>query len=831
MLRRAWLRLWATPVFTLFAIVSLALGVGVTTAIYSVILSLTRTVIDVPNADQVGLIVGADFMAGGRPIWRSAVSVADFEDLKRSLTTAAPEASAPFYQSAVTPATAEMVSGEAVTGNYFQLLGLTPARGRLIQSADEATAASVAVISYTLWNARLAADPNVIGMPIRIGGQPYEIVGVAPEGFDGLSIRFQTPSSVWIPLSASARSPGGPVASEAGDRRKRQLSVLVPLSGARSVRALSEEIGAVAARLDRSFPIDSRHDAAGVPTREPREWSLGTIKAVTRQLDSQFGRVEMAIMAIVGLVLVVACTNLANLVLARGSARTHELAVRRALGASRSRLVTEQLAETSLLAGMGALGAFLVARLLLVGFASVNLPVAQSTVIQIQPQLDTTTLTWAGVSLLASLLVFGLGPAIQLTRVQLRARLASDSGGTGQMRWRTRRTLIAVQVMISLSFFLIAAFAVRSISAEEATPSGIDVDRLALGTLNFGVPPWNEARARQTVDRLMTLAAEQPVLQSAAVVSGMPFGMTQYTAGSDVTTIDKPFVRGDEVHTYAPFIAATPSVFQTLGVSIVRGRAFDVHDTAGGAPVAVLSEHTARDLFGTTDVIGREFLLRRATSTGETVDQLAIIGIAADTDSEVRGLRKSGVVYLPLTQRFEPILTFVARTDRDPADLIGPMKVLVQHADPDLVLAHPGAAAPIVLGRSILMGMVSRLSAGLAVLTMFLGMAGLFGVLSHLVSRRRREMGLRMALGAAPSQIRALVIRDGFQPVASGLIMGYLIAIAVRFILPFADRFSTQDLLVFVLAPVPIVVAAFVACYWPAMQASRVDPNVALKEL
>jgi predicted permease len=816
----------------LFAIVSLALGVGVTTAIYSVILSLTRTAIQVPNAGQVGLIVGTDSLAGRRPIWRSALSLADFEDLRRSFTTAAPEASAPFYQSAVTASTAEMVSGEAVTGNYFQLLGLAPARGRLIQAPDEDSSARVAVISHTLWRVRLAADPHVVGMPIRIGGQPFEIIGVAPEGFDGLSIRFQTPSSVWIPLSAATLpSGGGQASADAGDRRKRQLSVLVPLAGARSVRALSDEVGAVGARLDRAFPIETRHDPSAAPTREPREWSVGTITAVNRQLDSQFSRVEIVIMAIVGLVLVVACTNLANLVLARGSARTHELAVRRALGASRSRLVVEQLAETGLLAGMGALGAFLVARVLLVGFASINLPVAQATVVQIQPQLDTTTLTWAAVSLLTSLLVFGLGPAIQLTRVQLRSRLASESGGTGQLRWRTRRTLIAVQVMISLSFFLIAAFAVRSVAAEEATPSGIDVDRLALGTLNFGVPPWNEPRARQTVERLMALAEAQPMLRSAAVVSGMPFGMTPYTPGSDVTTLDKPFARGDEIHDYAPFIAATPSVFQTLGVPITRGRGFDARDTAGSGLVAVLSEHTARDLFGTTDVVGREFFLRRFVPTGNAVDQLLIIGVAGDTDSEMRGLRNSGVVYLPLSQRFEPILTFVARTDRDPAELVAPMKALTQRADPDLVLAHASAAAPIVMGRSILMGMVSRLAAGLAVLTMLLGMAGLFGVLSHLVSRRRREMGLRMALGAGPSQIRALVIRDGFQPVASGLIMGYLIAIAVRFIIPFNDRFSANDVVVFALAPIPIIVAAFIACYWPAMKASRVDPNVALKDL
>jgi hypothetical protein len=244
-----------------------------------------------------------------------------------------------------------------------------------------------------------------------------------------------------------------------------------------------------------------------------------------------------------------------------------------------------------------------------------------------------------------------------------------------------------------------------------------------------------------------------------------------------------------------------------------------------------VSEHTARDLFGTIDVVRRQIVVREFTRAQPTPESLTIVGIAADTDSQRRGARRSGAVYVPLTQHFEPALTFVGRTDGDPDDLILPMKALALRADPDLVLDHPGAAAPIVTGGSILLGMVSWLSAALALLAMLLSMTGLFGVLSHLVSRRTREMGVRMALGADPASIRTMVIRDGFQPVASGLIMGYLIAIAVRFILPFDDPFSAGDLLVFALAPLPIVLAAVIACYWPATKASRVDPIVALKEL
>lgn len=827
MLRRAWLRLWATPLFTLFAITSLALGVGVTTAIYSVILSLTRSSIDVPNASQIGLVVGSDTVGGRRPAWRSVMSMGDFRDLTEALPDRVPAASAVFYQSAVTPAMAELVTGEAVTGNYFPVLGLKPAQGRLIQPSDDQTSSRVVVISDQLWRTRMAGDPTVLGKTIRIGGASFEIVGVAPEGFDGLSTRYQLPTVLWVPLLAAPPQPGDANADPA-NRRRAQLSVLIPLTGASSVRALSGEVGAVGARLDTAFPIEI-HAENGVATRQPRGWSVGPMTAVNRQLDSQLSGVEVTIMAIVGLVLVVACTNLANLVLARGSSRRQELAVRHALGASRPRLVMEQLAETGLLASMGALGAFAVTRVLLFWATSLSVPVATSTVVQIAPRLDSTTLIWATTSLLASLLVFGVGPAIQLTRVQLRPALDSEAG-TGHVRWRTKRTLIAVQVMISLSFFLIAAFAVRAVRDEEARPSGVDVDRLAMGLMNFALPPWNETRARETVDRLMNLVPGQPALVSAAVVSGMPFGTT-YTPGTDVTTTDKPFVTGRSGYPYAPLIAGSPSLFPTLGIQIVRGRAFDNRDQPDDPHVVVISEHTARELFGTIDVLGREIFVREFTSRQTTPELLSIVGVATDTDSQHRGSRRSGAIYVPLTQHFEPVLAFVGRTDRDPDDLVGPMKALALRADPDLVLDHPGSAAPILTGGSILLGMVSWLSAALALLAMLLSMTGLFGVMSHLVSRRTREMGVRMALGADPASIRGMVLYDGFQPVASGLIMGYLIAIAVRFILPFADPLSTGDLLVFVLAPLPIVLAAVIACYWPAIKASRVDPIVALKEL
>jgi putative ABC transport system permease protein len=491
------------------------------------------------------------------------------------------------------------------------------------------------------------------------------------------------------------------------------------------------------------------------------------------------------------------------------------------------------MGESFWLAAMGSLGAFVVIKILLTWFSGAHLPISEAAFIQLDPALDWTTLGLAAASMAGSLVVFGLAPAIQLTRTQVRSALAGEGGSTGHLRWRTRRTLIAVQVMISLSFFLMAAFALRLVSYERQQPSGVDVERLAIGSLNFHLPPWNEAQARAAIERLVALGPTQQGLDSVAVVSGMPFG-TNYTPGVDVTSTDRPFVPGRENYTFAPLIAATSSVFTTLGVPIVRGRGFDERDLPGGTPVAVVSAMTAKQIFGTVDAVGRTFLMRNARRSEQTGEhELTVIGVAADTDTQQRQSRQAGVVWVPLTQQYEPRLALVGRTSGDPETIVPILKTLATRADLNLVVDRPSTAAVAVTGVYVLMDDVSRLAGGLAALALVLGMAGLFGVLSHIVSRRTREMGVRLALGAEPREIRWLVVRDGLQPVVSGLLMGFLIAAAVRLLLrtAFQTPLTMADAIIFGIAPIPIVIAALVACYWPARRASNVHPNVALREL
>ena len=238
---------------------------------------------------------------------------------------------------------------------------------------------------------------------------------------------------------------------------------------------------------------------------------------------------------------------------------------------------------------LGGIGAFIVMRLLLYAFSATPLPVAQSYVLQLDPRIDAMTLVMTAVSLLGALVVFGVGPAWQLTRVSVRSALATDGGSSAHPRWSTRRGLISVQVAISLAFFLISAFTIRIVVAERSRPSGIDIDHLAVGMLSLHLPPWDGAHVRQLVERLTNADASSEGLESVAVSSGMPFGTT-YTPIASVTSTDKPFLPGRDTYVSAPLLAASPSIFRTLAVPIVRGRAFDGRDTAASVPVVVISD-------------------------------------------------------------------------------------------------------------------------------------------------------------------------------------------------------------------------------------------------
>ena len=705
-------------------------------------------------------------------IVHGSISLPDFQDLRAAQTSfTSISASASFTPAIASASTTELLAAEAVDGAYFSTLGVAPAIGRTIQPADDAGAARVVVLSHALWRRRFAANPAVVGQTIRISGQPFEVVGIAAASFEGVSGPLPG-TRLWIPLSTEASlSPLAPTAPVSA-RDRRRLVVFGRLAPPVTAAAASAEMSAIAATLDTSFPPRT---PSGQPRATERPWKGKTMAAISRD-DLMLRRTGLTVVALVALVLAVACTNLANLVLARGAARQHEIAVRRALGASRGRLVREQCAESLLLATAGGLAAYVVFQglsvLMDVEFNLV-LPWGGRWILAVRPAPDATALWIAAGSLLVSLVVFGLEPALQLTRSRdLRGELAAGVSVLGAPKTRRQRTLLRWQVAISAGFFIVATMFVKYTIAEARHDPGIDMKPLGIAVLNFRTQLWDEARVRRTVDRVVDEARKDQAIAAVSVSTGMPLGLPamRLTLSQPATAIG-----GTPDRYNAVGVAATPSLFTTIGVPILRGRGFDDRDHAAAAPVVVLSEFTARRIFGTSDAVGRPVVVEgnvRVTAT--------VIGIARDTDVGYIFGESRPVAYLPLAQRYEPFLAIVARSTGDAATAVRALRGALRQVDPDLAVEVIGTGRTVLAGASVFRRAAGMTALALGALTLSLAMVGLFGIQSHIVAYRTREIGVRISLGASPRQIQRMVLRDGYRPVVEGLVIGLFIGVIGR---------------------------------------------------
>ena len=834
-LRLASRRLLATPMFTIFAIVSLAVGVGVTTAVYSVVDRIFWKDLGIAAPETVALVMGAE---AGSYDARRVMSEPDFADVQKAQASFAALSSALTIHPAVaTGSMTEIQPGEAVDGAYFSLLGVTPAIGRLIQPADDTAHAEVVVLSHALWRSRFRADPAMIGQTVRLSGRPFEIVGVAPESFGG-PIPGPMGTRLWIPRSQGLSLAYVNPASTTPDRERRRLTVIGRLRPGHTIQQATSELSALATSLDAAYP---RRPSTQPGIKARRGWSAKTVAAMNEQGESA-GRFGLLVFALIALVLVVACTNLANLVLARGTMRQQEFAVRRALGASRWRLVREQSAESVLLAIGGGLSSWLLIQLLIRTF-DFEVPLGKAWMtVSVQPEISAGALAISAGALLISLIVFGLEPALQLTKTEVRADLAEGSGSVGVPRARRQRTLLRWQVAISAGFFIIATLCVRYLVNEARHDSGVDLDRIAVASVDFNLQRFDETRARRVSNEILDAVRGQPGIEAVAVSSGMPFGTTT-TPRLLMSTTDKPITSvniQDAIGKYedATLIIATPDFFRTTGISILRGRGFDDRDDAGAPPAVVLGESTARKLFGTADVVGRQMLLRvdtlfRGVGTEQPVKTATIVGIAEDTDTTHFFLSRGGDgAYMPLAQEYSPWMTVVARAST-PSTAIGGLRSGIHTAAPDLGVDHISSGRTTLAGPFVFLRAAGVIAVSLGALTLLLAMVGLYGVQSHIVAHRTREIGVRMSLGATAAQVRAMVLKDGYKPVLQGLAIGLFIGLAGRAIVRsyIAVEVAVFDPWMLLLVPIPLLLAAFFACFLPARRASRVDPNVALRHL
>jgi putative ABC transport system permease protein len=815
-LRLALARLAATPLFTIFSIVSLAAGIAVTTAVYSVIDTMLLADAGVADPDRtIALTVPSSGLAA-----RGTISAADFEDLRAvQQSFRAISASAAIQPAVAAEGIAEIVTAEAVDGAYFTTLGVGAVLGRVLQPSDDAARARVAVISDEFWRSGFAADRSAIGRQIRVNGQPFEIVGVTSPRYRGV---FGTLLStrVWLPRSVDGVL-SKPAIAAASPREDRRLFVFGRLADGRTIADASAELTTIAAQLDRAYPPPASLPGAV----SNRLWSAKSFSD-SNEVDGNLRRFGMMIAALVGLVLLIACTNLANLVLARGTARQGELAVRMAMGASRGRLIREQCLESVLLAIAGGVASYLAFQALAAFMTTdfvMRLPFGGTAILSIRPSINAPALTVAVIGLVLALGVFGLEPAVQLARtLDLRNALAVGAAGI-RPRVRRQRMVIRWQVAIAAGFFIVATMFIRDTLSQSRHDPGIDMDRVAVAVLNFDNGVWDEARIRRAVDRIIEHGGRSASIEQLAASTGLPFGAPAMQVNVS-TEADPTMLSRDPITA----VAATSSLFTTLGIDIVRGRRFDDRDGPASEPAIILSEMAAAQLFSGADPIGRAVTLRRPHGDRQAV----VVGVAGDTDVRWINRARRPLVYLPLEQHFGDGLTITARSTSSGARAVPALRDAIRNADPDLAVTAIGAGSSVLAGPFVLFSALGRAALYLGGLSLLLSMVGLFGVQSHVVAHRTREIGVRMSVGATAWQIKLMVLKDGYRPVFEGLLLGLWGGVAGRVVLRSyleLEDVTIVDPWMLFLTPIPLIAAAFCACYLPASRAAGVDPTVALR--
>jgi predicted permease len=816
-------RLGRSPFFTIFAVLTLGVGIGMTTGIYSAVRAVLGPPRGVGNVDRV-----VNLYDGPRMGVSARLSWPDYQDLKArqsvfDLTAAWSWMGVAFSGTGRNGS----AFGEIVDGGYFSVLGVAPARGRLLQPADDRPEAPpVVVISYGTWQRVFDAGEDVIGRIMKVNGHPFEIVGVASPEFRGLFNNGLVPSALWVPVSSAAkvyrRGPG--LEFDPNDRDARFLLAKGVLKPGKTVEDARAQLQVIADQLDSTVPLVEGADRS-TPQNRKRIWGARPMTEVSVSESTNTGPLFEGILALlalaVGAVLLVACTNLANLALARGAGRRQEIAVRLALGASRWRLVRESLVESLVVCVAGGLLGMGVARVITVVLSSELRVAGTAATLQLSPRLDIQALIVVAIATVLALVVAGLGPALQSTRADVRGVLVGDGSTGAAPRWRGRRYLITGQVTVSVVLLAVAALGITQLRSIQRQDYGFALGELAVAEVDFESQAYDSARIEQVVEGFKLQMSAHSEAVSTTVASGLPAGPTTFKRGR---------ISGDAAAApvFAEVLAGDVDLIPTVGLPLAHGRAWNKNESSTGN-VAMLDQWTARKLFRATNVVGRDVYLREDEKTARRV---SIVGIVSDTNRMTTAARRVALVYVPFHHDYGARVVFAVRTKGDPAVMAGALRQTLHNLDPELVLRTAGAGPDIVASTAQFFQVSSTIASLLGAFAWGLALAGLYGVLSHLVSRRTREIGIRVALGASRTDITRMIVREGLSPVILGIVVGLMLGALARLALQprFLSLIPAMDVVVLVLVPVIFVGAAVLACYLPARRAADVDPNVALRQ-
>jgi predicted permease len=810
-----------TPGFTAVVVLTLALGIGANAAIFSLTDQLLLRLLPVKDPQQLvvldgpGAFMGRTFNNGtfSYPMYR------DFRDRNRVFDGVIGRFPLPL--TLAVDGQAERVSGELVTGNYFEVLGVAAAAGRTLTPQDDLVPGGhpVAVLSYNYWTRRFANDPGVVNRTLTLNGLAMTVVGVAPPGFHGIVVG-ENPD-IMVPIMMKAQMT--PTWDDLQNRRSRWITVM--------------------ARVKPSVGRERAEAAMNVLYRQINEQEIAELKTASKtfrerfvgkhlflqpgqkgrsDLRQQFSTPILVLMGMVGLVLLIACANVANLLLARGAARQKEVAIRLALGASRRSIVRERLVESFLLAAAGAvLGlafAWWTGGLLLR-----MLPFDEAVrTLSATPDLRVTAFAAAAACLTA--LLFGLAPALQSTRPVLTSTLKDEAGsivgGAGQAR--LRKALVIAQVGLAVLLLAGAALFARSLYNLKTLNPGFQTEQL----LGFSIDPslngYSRERAIDLFQRLQGQLAQLPDV-TGATASVVPL-MTDSTWSSTIKVEGYQAKDGEDMN---PDVDAVgPGFFTTLGQPLVAGREFTVKDGATTPKVAVINETMAKYFFGSGNPLGHRIGWNRQG----TID-IEIVGVVKDSKTTTLRQTPRRFVYVPFAQETElGQITFYLRARGDAASLAASARDAARRIDPNLPVFEMKTMTRVVDESLFTERMVAMLSIAFGALATVLAAIGLYGVMSYAVARRTREIGIRMALGAERGSVMWLVLREVALMVAIGVAVGLPATIALsRIVQSQLFEISSHDPIALAAATAGLAAVALAAGYLPARRATQVEPVIALR--
>lgn len=782
------------PGFTAIALIALALGIGANTAIFSLVNAVLLRPLPFAEPDRLVWVYG-NIRHGGN---RASVAPLDFLDFREKNTTFeqfAASFSVPLPLNLTGTGEPERLTSAAVTGNYFQALGVMPVLGRTFQLENEQPALNqVAVLSYALWQKRFGGDLAIVGKTITLDSKTSEVIGVMPRDFS-----FPQTAELWVPINFDA----GPQMKQRKAHFMRPIGRLKP---GVSLAQAQADTDAIARHLEEAYPATNIG------------WSLRLVP-LREQLVGNIKPTLLILFGAVGFVLLIACANVANLLLVRAAARQKEIALRTALGAGRFRIVRQMITESVLLSLVGgALGTLLAlwGVELLVKLSAGSIPPTA------QVKIDLTVLAFTlGISLLTGVL-FGLAPALRTLKLNLSESLKEGGRGAGEgaARNRTRSVLVVIESAVAVVLLIGAGLLIRSFVQLQNTNPGFDAHNVL--TMRVDLPREkypNQEKAGNFFAQLEDRVEGLPGVETVGLVTELPLSGQP----NDVPfSIEGRPPASPEQRLGADFRRVNQQYLKSLRIPLLRGRNFTEQEARESARVVIISELLATQIFPDEDPLGKRLVMAFDEKAFE------IIGIAGDIRHRSMEAKPLPAMYLPTIQT--PWMNLVIRTQADPANLTAAVRKEVQAIDRDQPVAavrtmdewvNTSVAAPRY--RTALLGLF-------ALVALLLASTGIYGVMSYSVSQRTHEIGVRMALGARQMDVLKLVVRQGMTLVLVGVGLGLMGAIALtRVMSSLLFGVTAKDPVTFVAVAALLTLVAFVACYLPARRATKVDPLEALR--